>query len=297
VPASDLFIDQICHDTPPQEVGLTNVTFDLPNSLLAELNARSNAGQGSVSSLVTEAIAAYLDTPLHTLFQVSTSRSLVAGKYGGVITCAKLLEHGDFGLGTFAGLNGEMIVLDGHIFRIEGSGRISEAHPDDEAPFATVTRFAPTIDELLEATVSFDDLKSHLDKFRRSDNLFYAIRIDGTFTYIKTRAVCPPKPGATLLDAAKAQHEFEFTGGSGTLIGIYSPSFSGAVSVPGYHLHYLSDDRTQGGHLLQIRTENVRLRVQELEDFHVALPETEEFLRADLRHDTSSDLDKAESGS
>ena len=275
---------------------MTILNLDLPASLLRELNERSSQGGGSIGSLVTQAVADYLDKPLHTLFQVSTSRSLVAGKYGGVITCEKLLEHGDFGLGTFAGLNGEMIVVDGHIFRIEGSGRISEASPQDEAPFATVTRFDPTVDQTMEATDSLDDLKAHLDTFRRSDNLFYAFRIDGPFRHVRTRAVCPPKPGATLLDAAKAQHEFEFTGSRGTLVGIYSPSFSGAVSVPGYHMHYLSDDRTEGGHLLQIKTGQVRLRVQELEDFHVALPENEEFLKADLNRDTSTDLNKAESG-
>ena len=274
---------------------MTSLNLDLPASLLTELKARSGAGARSVDSLVAEAVAAYLGKPLHTLFQVSTSRSLVAGKYGGVITCEKLLEHGDFGLGTFAGLDGEMIVVDGHVFRIEGSGRISEALPGDEAPFATVTRFDPSVDETMEATTSFKDLQAHLDTFRRSDNLFYAFRIDGPFGRVKTRAVCPPKPGATLLDAAKSQHEFIFADSHGTLIGIYSPSFSGAVSVPGYHIHYLSDDRTQGGHLLEIETGRVRLRVQELEDFHIALPENEEFLKADLSRDTSSDLSKAES--
>jgi acetolactate decarboxylase len=274
---------------------LPRVNIDLPASLLEELDAKSRLAGGSVSSLVTEAVAAFLDKPLHTFFQVSTSRSLVAGKYGGVITCAKLLEHGDFGLGTFAGLDGEMIIVDGHVFRIEGNGRISEALPGDETPFATVTRFEPTVDEEVEATTSFDDLKAHLDRYRRSDNLFYAIRIDGVFKHIKTRAVCPPKPGASLLDAAKAQHEFEFADSRGTLIGIYSPSFSSAVSVPGYHIHYLSDDRTQGGHLLQVQADRVRVQVQEVEDFHLALPETEEFMKADLSLDNAKDLEKAES--
>jgi acetolactate decarboxylase len=275
---------------------LTDLTIDLPASLLDGLNALSSSGRGSINSLVTQAVAAFLETPVHTLFQVSTSRSLVAGKYGGVITCETLLQHGDFGLGTFAGLNGEMIVIDGHVFRVEGSGRISEAAPSDEAPFATVIRFDPTVDEPMDAASSFDDLKTQLDKFRRSDNLFYAFRIDGLFTHVRTRAVGAPPPGATLLDAAKTQHEFAFDDSRGTLIGIYSPAFSGAVSVPGYHIHYLSDDRTQGGHLLQIATGRVRLRVQELEDFHIALPETEEFLKADLSRDTAQDLDHAESG-
>jgi acetolactate decarboxylase len=280
-----------------KETGLANLNIDLPASLLNGLVAWSKVGRGSVDSLVTQAVAAYLDKPLHTLFQISTSRSLVAGKYGGAITCEKLLEHGDFGLGTFAGLSGEMVVVDGHVFRVEGNGKISEALPSDEAPFATVTRFQPTVDQSIEATASLDDLKFHLDKFRRSDNLFYAIRIDGRFKYIKTRAVCAPEPGATLLDAAKSQHEFEFVDSEGTLVGIYSPSFSGAVTVPGYHIHFLSDNRLQGGHLLQIRTERVRMRVQELDDFHLALPENEEFLKADLTQDTSQDLSKAESGS
>ncbi len=275
---------------------MANVTLSLPQSLIKGLNARSRNGGGAIDSLVAAAIAAYLDRPLHTLFQVSTSRSLVAGKYAGAITCEKLLEHGDFGLGTFAGLHGEMIIVDGHIFRIEGSGAIFEALPTDEAPFATVTRFDPAVDVTLPAMASFDDLKTHLDTFRRTDNLFYAIRLDGVFKTIRTRAVCAPAPGATLLDAAKTQHEFEFTDCKGTLIGIYSPIFSGAISVPGYHIHYLSDDRTQGGHLLELKTGQVRLRVQELEDFHIALPENEEFLKADLSRDTSNDLDKAESG-
>ena len=115
---------------------MTNLNLNLPMSLLNELNTRSNTGRRSIGSLVTEAVAAYLDKPLHTLFQVSTSRSLVAGKYGGVITCEKLLEHGDFGLGTFAGLNGEMIIVEGHVFRIESSGKINRTiwHRPSKSP-------------------------------------------------------------------------------------------------------------------------------------------------------------------
>ena len=211
---------------------MTNFNLSLPTSLFNELNTRSGAEGRAVNALVAEAVAAYLGKPLHTLFQVSTSRSLVAGNYGGVITCERLLQHGDFGLGTFAGLRGEMIIVDGHVIRIEGTGQISEALPGDEAPFATITRFAPTLDEHLDTAASFDDLKARLDKIRRSDNLFYAIRLDGAFNYVKTRAVCAPEPGATLLDASRTQHEFEFMNTTGTLIGFYSPSFSGAVSVP-----------------------------------------------------------------
>jgi acetolactate decarboxylase len=271
------------------------ISLDLPVSLERKLDAQARKHGGSVESLIIKAVAQFLETPLHTFFQVSTSRSLVAGQYAGAITCAKLLEHGDFGLGTFANLAGEMVIVDGRAFRVEGSGRISEARPSDEVPFATVTRLNPSVDCRLEAIHSYDDLKRQLDSFRRTDNLFYAIRIDGQFRSVKTRAVSPPKPGATLLEAAQEQHEFEFRDSEGTLVGIYSPAFSSAISVPGYHVHYLSRDRTQGGHLLEIQIRNARVQVQELEEFHLALPENEGFLSADLSRDTSGDLSRAES--
>ena len=274
---------------------MKQISLYLPPSLLGKLEAQARKDGGSVESLIIKAVAHFLETPLHTFFQVSTSRSLVAGQYAGAITCAKLLEHGDFGLGTFAGLAGEMVIVDGQAFRVDGSGRISQARPSDEVPFATVTRLNPSVNGTLEAIHSYDNLKGQLDRFRRTDNLFYAIRIDGRFSSVKTRAVSPPKPGATLLEAAQEQHEFEFRDSEGTLVGIYSPAFSSAISVPGYHIHYLSRDRTQGGHLLEIQVRNARVQVQELDEFHLALPENEGFLRADLSRDTSVDLSRAES--
>ena len=278
-----------------QESPLRKISLQLPASLTARLDAEACRLSCSVESLVTKAIAGFLETPLHSLFQVSTSRSLVAGQYAGAVTCAKLLEHGNFGLGTFSNLAGEMVILDGQVFRVEGSGRITEARPSDEAPFATVTRFDPGTDTTIEETSSYETLKTQLDRLRRSDNLFYAIRIDGTFSLVRTRAVSPPRPGATLLEAAKEQHEFKFHDTMGTLVGLYSPAFSAAISVPGYHMHYLSQDRTQGGHLLDVHAEKARVQVQELEDFHLALPENEGFLGANLTRDTSGDLNRAES--
>jgi acetolactate decarboxylase len=134
-----------------------------------------------------------------------------------------------------------------------------------------------------------------LDRLRRSDNLFYAIRIDGTFQQVRTRAVSPPKNHGRLLDAAMTQKEFDFRDAEGTLVGIYSPAFSGAFSVPGYHFHFLSSDRREGGHLLEIAFATAEVRAEELADFHLALPENRDFLEADLSKDISAELNKAES--
>ena len=268
---------------------MSGILCDVPASLIAKLRERSGRTDLSPSLLVRSALAEYLDMPLHTLFQVSTSRALVQGTYSGAVTCETLLAHGDFGLGTFEGLDGEMVVVDGAAYRAAASGKVTKARGDSAAPFAVVTRFSPTMEQALPSISSFDELEKLCDGYRRSDNLFYAFRIDGTFKNVQTRAVSPPKHHGNLLDAAKAQQEFKFTNVEGTLVGIYSPAFSEAFSVPGYHFHFLSSDRTEGGHLLEVAGDALRLQGEELNDFHLVLPENEEFLRVDLSKDVTAD--------
>ena len=274
---------------------MSGILCDVPASLIAKLRERSGRTDLSPSFLVRSALAEFLNTPLHTLFQVSTSRALVQGTYSGAVTCETLLAHGDFGLGTFEGLNGEMVVVDGAAYRAVASVKVTKARGDSAAPFAVVTRFSPTMEHALPSISSFDELEKLCDGYRRSDNLFYAFRIDGTFKNVQTRAVSPPKHHGNLLDAAKAQQEFKFSNVEGTLVGIYSPAFSDAFSVPGYHFHFLSSDRTEGGHLLEVSGKALRLQAEELSDFHLVLPENEEFLRVDLSKDVTADLKKAES--
>jgi acetolactate decarboxylase len=106
--------------------------------------------------------------------------------------------------------------------------------------------------------------------------------------------VSPPSPGGRLVDAARDQHEFDLTDVSGTLIGIWSPGFSSAFSVPGYHFHFLTEDRRHGGHVLECTAKRLRIRMEALNDFHLALPETEAFLKADLSNSSADELLYAE---
>ena len=248
----------------------------------------------SASSIVASALAGYFHTPLHTLFQVSTSGALVEGVYTGAISSDVILKHGDFGLGTFENLDGEMVVLDGRIYRARGDGTVSQAPVDACAPFAVVTRFAPDVDLQIEPADSFDILTERCDEHRRSNNIFYAIRLDGEFHQVRMRAVSPASSGGRLIDAAKEQAEFELSEIRGTLVGLWSPGFSSAFSIAGYHFHFLSDDRVHGGHLLACSTGSLRLRVEALTDFHLALPENESFLKADLSKNSAGELAYAE---
>jgi acetolactate decarboxylase len=228
----------------------------------------------SVEMIVNLALSEYLNTPLHTLFQVSTSGALVAGVYDKQVSVQTILEHGDFG-GTFAHLDGEMVVLDGHAYQVLGTGAVAKASPDAWAPFAVVTRFSPETKVTLGPVSSLQELQRLCDPHRKSGNLFYALRPDGTFARMRTKAVNPAAPGARLLDAAKAQSEFSFENISGTLVGLWSPVFSSAFSVAGYHLHFLSSDHQHGGHVLDLEAERLQLQLETLNDFHLVLPESQ----------------------
>jgi acetolactate decarboxylase len=273
---------------------MPSVTADIPTSLKSALDAEVARMKGSTSSVITAALAQYLGTTIHTLFQVSTSGALVAGVYSGVVNVKAILGHGDFGLGTFANLDGEMIVLDGRAYQIQGSGQVLRALPDAGAPFAVVTHFSPDVDVGIESVASLRDLTFRCDAQRSSSNIFYAFRLDGRFSSIRARAVNPPGEGRRLIEAAKAQSEFKFSDVAGTLVGLWSPGFSNAFSVPGYHFHFLSEDRQHGGHLLDCTSGPLRLRMEALTDFHLALPETESFLKADLSRNAANELAYAE---
>jgi acetolactate decarboxylase len=247
-----------------------------------------------LAHVVSKALAEYLQIAHHTLYQVSTAAALVDGIYQGAVRVGTLREHGDLGLGTFEGLDGEMVVVDGHFFQVRSDGSVRECDDSDLSPFSVITRFAPDVEATLEQCPDLSQLTSRFDELRNSDNLFFAIRVDGHFDYVHTRAVCRTDHGVPLVQAAAIQPEFEFRDISGTLVGFWTPEYARTFNVPGYHLHFLSTDHKSGGHLLQCRGSNPRLQMQGEGDYRIALPETEEFLKADLRRDPAADLAKAE---
>ncbi|MEZ5821162.1 MAG: acetolactate decarboxylase [Xanthobacteraceae bacterium] len=273
---------------------MADLHTSIPASLKVALEDEVRRTKSTISSVVSAALSQYLAMPVHTLFQVSTSGALVAGVYDREVSVRSILQHGDFGLGTFANLDGEMIVLDGKVYQMQGTGRVSEASPDAGTPFAVVTQFDPQIDVETEPVASFEDLENCCDKHRNSGNIFYAIRLDGRFKRVHTRIVNPPQPGTRLVDAARAQSEFSFSDIDGTIVGLWSPGFSSAFSIAGYHFHFLSKDRDHGGHLLDVEAGPLRLQVEALTDFHLALPESEAFLKADLSKNTAEELAYAE---
>lgn len=266
---------------------------EISQSLFDALTEKQRETGEPIASIVTDALADALQVDHATLFQVSAAGALVAGVTRGTITVGELAGHGDFGLGTFDDFDGEMVVVDGTIYQMTKDG-VSIAPDDGRVPFAVITHFVPETDTGLAEISAFDDLTDQLDALRTTDNEFFAVRLDGRFDHVKTRVVCRSDGPTTLVDAAAHQAESELEDVDGVVVGFWSPEYTSAVTVPGWHLHFLTGDRLAGGHLLTCLGTDVRVRTQHLSDFRVALPETETFLRADLGQDPSEALRRAE---
>ena len=266
----------------------------LSNSLWQALEAKHRATGDSLNHIVAQALSDYLQVEHSTLFQVSTTGALVEGLYQGEVSIGDLKQHGDFGLGTFNNLDGEMVALEGKFYQARADSELHEVGNDVLSPFAVVTHFVPEIKVELTDCQNLETLMVTIDRMRCSENIFFAIRVDGEFDYVRTRVVCKQQEGVRLVDATATQAEFEFHNVTGTLVGFWTPEYVKTINVPGYHLHFLTLDRRVGGHLLDCRAKRLRIQMQHEGNFRMSLPETSGFLQADFTTDTSTELLKAE---
>lgn len=229
------------------------------------------------------------------LFQVSTIDALLQGVFDGFFTFEDLKAHGDFGIGTFDSLEGEMIALDGDYYQIKADGVAYPVQGSMTSPFSTVTYFQADQTIAIQNASNFTMLSSRLDEQLPSRNAFYAFRIDGTFPYIKTRSVPrQEKPYPRLADAVKNQSVFEFSNVTGSIVGIWAPEFSKGLNVPGYHFHFITADRKAGGHILDLKVDEAAAKVDITSGFAMQLPESGDFYNVDLTQDLQSELGKIE---
>jgi acetolactate decarboxylase len=273
---------------------MPTLTVIIPSTLDAA--ARDTAGQRgtSLDTLVSAALGEYLNSQRHRIYQISTSAALVEGADTGAVCSRTLLEHGDFGLGTFENLDGEMVIFEGAIYQVRGDGSVKHREDEFQIPFAVVARFQEEASFELQAIRSLKGLELACDPHRESDNLFYALKLEGTFDTVHARAVSGIAAGRRLVDAAKEEREFHFSNIEGTLVCLWSPSYSSAFNVPGYHFHFISKDRTKGGHVLDCNAKTLRAGLQMLCEYDVRLPDQGSFLTTDLNNDPAAALRKVE---
>ena len=217
------------------------------------------------------------------VFQSAPIISLLNGVMNDNFPIGKIKAYGNFGLGTFNGVDGEMIVLDGKVYQVKNNGKVNIPPNAAETPFATVTFFNSDKTIILNDTLSFKKLGEFLDKNLPSTNLIYAVKITGVFKSLETRS--EPKQTKTysnLSEVLKNQSVFRFKNIKGTMVGFRFPAYMQGINAPGYHFHFLSSDKKAGGHALSFVTGKIKIEIDFIKNVRMKLPGSEEFYKSDL---------------
>lgn len=232
--------------------------------------------------------------------QVSLLQGLTFGDYNGSVPVSQLKKLGDIGIGTFDALNGELIMLEGTVYRAASDGTIEVVPDDEKIPFANVTFFDSDEVIKLNNIDNVNTLKAELDKKvnEAGKNRFYMIKAEGTFTKMDVRSELPQKkpykPLAKVLETD--QTFFNYENIKGTVVGLYCPEYMNDLNAVGWHFHFISEDRKAGGHVLDLSATETNVTMDRTDYFSMTLPDNEMFNEFDLTIDQSEDIKKVEKG-
>ena len=232
------------------------------------------------------------------LYQVSLLQGLAYGDYYGSVAIEEVKQHGDIGIGTFDGLNGELIMLDGEVYRAAADGGIEVISDDETSPFCVATFMDADETKVFHGISDYEALCGELDRMvaERGINRFYMIRVDGLFREVHVRSVRGQKePYKRLVEVmAHDQTFFDYENIEGTLVGLYCPPYMSALNAVGWHMHFISKDRTKGGHVLGVNIADAVLTWDDINAFQIRLPQNNLFAGLDLTVDQSKDIEKIE---
>lgn len=207
------------------------------------------------------------------LYQLTPYNTFITGKYAGVMPYSELEKHGDFGIGTFDGLDGEMIAYNGEFYQIPSTGVPRRAEPTQLAPYATITYFHADRTFIVSG-LNYTQLKTYLDgQLGTSSDVIYGIKVSGSFDWAQTRS--PQKqsePYHNITEALKTQAVFNLSDVSATSVGFWFPPSMSGVDYASYHIHLITDDRSAGGHLLDCIINNATIEVDVINNYYLVLP-------------------------
>jgi acetolactate decarboxylase len=232
------------------------------------------------------------------IFQVSPISALLEGCFDGRVDFQELRKHGDFGIGALDGVDGELIGLGGRFLQIRGDGSVLTVPDRMTTPYAIVTFFAPERTAAISDAENYAALEAFLDGLIETKNIFYAVKVEGDFAYLKARSIPrQKKPYRPLVEVIKEQSVFEFTQVKGTLVGFRCPAYQAGLNYPGYHFHFINQAGTAGGHVMELKIIQARIEIEPCRSFSLALPDSGDFDGLDLSKDLQQELKKVQSRS
>lgn len=211
------------------------------------------------------------------IYQVSTVSALLEGVYDGDVTYAQVMRHGDFGLGTFNGLDGQMIAFHGACFQIKADGKVRRASPNSKTPFAVVTFFRPDMSVTLDGPLKFREFQETLDSELKAPNEFYAIYAEVTCERLRVRTMAKQsEPYLPMAEVVRSQPEYGHKNVKGVMVGFRFPKFTEQLDLPGYQLLFIDEERNFGGHVVDAVVKDIAVDVDHTSRFHLVLPAQED---------------------
>lgn len=208
-----------------------------------------------------------------TIFQSSPIEALMKGYMNGDFKVGDITKYGDLGLGTFNGVNGEMIVLDGKVYQVKYDGKVYMPSAEVKTPFAAVTFFQPDTEIVSSKEMNLSELDKFIDASLSSQNNIYAFKISGNFTYMKTRSEMKQEKRYTnLVDVLKNQKIFKFGNIKGDIVGFKFPGYLSGVNAKGFHFHFIDEKRDAGGHVLGLKTGKIKIEIEKITDLKMMIP-------------------------
>ena len=233
------------------------------------------------------------------MYQVSTLNALLLGYTRKVVSVQELLENGDTGLGTFENVDGEMIVVDGHCYRAADDGTVTEMPPEKGVPFASVSFLIGSRKFELDSVENIDTLKALLNlKIEEGFGLnsMHMVRIDGFFEMVDARSENGLKSQhVELKDILNLnQKSFTFSNVAGTLVCLYYPDYMAGINAAGWHFHFVSEDRSKGGHVFNVIMKKGTAVLDKISKIEMQLPWEASFDTYALTSVSQKDVKKVE---
>jgi acetolactate decarboxylase len=238
------------------------------------------------------------NNPGNNLYSAGHAGAFVGGLYDAFYPYKQLEQHGDFGLGAPANLDGELVMLNGKYYQTRSNGVTTLLADTGQTPYATACFFKA--DRIFKPgrPLSKAALFKYLDSVLNNVNGMYAIHISGSFRHVKTRAFPPVtrKPYIPIAAMLNRQRFFEFNDIKGDFIGFKLPEFMEGPAISGYHFHFLSAGKDKGGHVVNFITDDISIEIETLTSFTLDVPQTADFKNYNFKKDNSADIKSVENG-
>jgi acetolactate decarboxylase len=246
----------------------------LPNNPLETTDFSAHVKTDGVELIApSHASTSNVETAKDFLYQYAAVSTFKAGRYDGNLTLGELKKRGDFGLGTFNGVDGELVANQGKFYRVHSSGTVSEVSDCDHTSLAFVKFFKVDLSFTIQtAEITLEQLQKKIESLLAVDKL-YAIRIKGTFSKLTARASALAQKPYQPLEEHFAQNQviFNLSNTTGVAVGFLVPNSLEKVNIPGFHFHYIADDLKAGGHVFDFTVNQVTVEIDKTKGCYLEL--------------------------